>query len=114
MNSTISRLMKTYEKMSRRELIQGMALLTASAAAVEAQDIAPIEPLHEKFTGINHVSIDVSNLETSTEFYKTGIWFLHDQAQGEHHADLRERARFSGAAGREAAGQGRSCLARSL
>jgi hypothetical protein len=48
MDSTISKLMKAYEKMSRRELIQGMALLTASAAAVEAQEIAPIVPLHEK------------------------------------------------------------------
>jgi catechol 2,3-dioxygenase-like lactoylglutathione lyase family enzyme len=82
MNSTISRLMKTYEKMSRRELIQGMALLTAGTAAVEAQDIVPIEPLHEKFTGINHVSIDVSNLDKSTEFYQRAFGFSTIKRKG--------------------------------
>jgi catechol 2,3-dioxygenase-like lactoylglutathione lyase family enzyme len=82
MDSTISKLMKAYEKMSRRELIQGMALLTAGAVAVEAQEIAPIEPLHEKFTGINHVSIDVSNLEKSTEFYKRAFGFSTIKRKG--------------------------------
>jgi catechol 2,3-dioxygenase-like lactoylglutathione lyase family enzyme len=64
MTSTISRLLQSYEngKMSRRDLVQGLALLavtaeTASAAGFEGN-------------GVNHVSLQVSNLQRSTDFYQ--------------------------------------------
>ena len=64
MKSTISRLLATYEngKLSRRELVQGLALLTAGSATVSAAG----------FQGgsINHVSLYVSDLQRSTDFYQ--------------------------------------------
>lgn len=64
MTHTISRLLKTYEegKLSRRDLVQGLALLaagvgTASAAGFEGN-------------GINHVSLFVGNLQRSTDYYQ--------------------------------------------
>ena len=64
MNSTISRLLKTYEdgKLSRRELVQGLALL---AAASETASAAGFEG-----NGINHVSLYVSNLQRSSDYYQ--------------------------------------------
>ena len=66
MENTISRLLTAYEnkKMSRRELVQGLALLaacsgTASAAAAGFQG-----------NSINHISLYVSNLQRSTDFYQ--------------------------------------------
>ena len=65
MKSTISRLLKNYEdrNLSRRELVEGLALLAAGAGAASA---AP------GFQGnsISHVSLYVSNLQRSTDFYK--------------------------------------------
>ncbi|HEV2520977.1 MAG TPA: VOC family protein [Candidatus Acidoferrales bacterium] len=48
--------------MSRRELVQGLALLAAGSSALSAAG----------FQGntINHVSLDVSDLERSTDFYQ--------------------------------------------
>jgi catechol 2,3-dioxygenase-like lactoylglutathione lyase family enzyme len=64
MKSTISRLLEAYEnrKMSRRELVQGLALLAASSAAAEAAGF--------QGNSINHVSLYVSNLQRSTDFYQ--------------------------------------------
>ena len=64
MNSTISKLLATYEngKLSRRDLVQGLALLAASSGTVSAAG----------FQGgsINHVSLYVSDLQRSREFYQ--------------------------------------------
>src|SRR5579862_2468586 len=64
MKSTISKLLKTYEngKLSRRDLVQGLALLTAGAGAASAAG----------FQGgvINHVSLYVGDLQRSTDFYQ--------------------------------------------
>src|SRR5947207_1244452 len=64
MTGTISKLLEAYEngKMSRRTLIQGLAVLAAGATAAEAAG----------FQGnrINHVSLQVSNLQRSTDFYQ--------------------------------------------
>ena len=64
MKSTISRLLKTYEdrKLSRRELVEGLALLAAGAGTASAAG----------FQGntINHISLQVSNLQRSTDFYQ--------------------------------------------
>jgi catechol 2,3-dioxygenase-like lactoylglutathione lyase family enzyme len=65
MKSTISRLLKNYEdrNLSRRELVEGLALLAAGAGAASAA---------AGFQGnsISHVSLYVSNLQRSTDFYK--------------------------------------------
>ena len=64
MESAISRLLETYEKgkVSRRDLVQGLVLLAASSGTMSAAG----------FQGntINHVSLDVSDLERSTDFYQ--------------------------------------------
>jgi len=64
MKSTISKLLEAYEegKMSRRTLIQGLAMLAAGSTAAEAAG----------FQGnrIHHISLQVSNLERSTDFYQ--------------------------------------------
>jgi catechol 2,3-dioxygenase-like lactoylglutathione lyase family enzyme len=64
MNGTISRLLEAYEKgkMSRREVIQGLALLAATAGTAEAAGF--------QGNSINHVSLFVSNLQRSTDFYQ--------------------------------------------
>jgi catechol 2,3-dioxygenase-like lactoylglutathione lyase family enzyme len=64
MKSTISQLLTAYEtgKMSRRDLVQGLAVLAASAATASAAGF--------QGNSINHVSLFVSNLERSTDFYQ--------------------------------------------
>src|ERR1700680_5235680 len=62
-DNMISRLLATYEngKMSRRDLVQGLALLTASAGTMSAAGF--------QGSSINHVSMQVSDLKKSTDFY---------------------------------------------
>jgi catechol 2,3-dioxygenase-like lactoylglutathione lyase family enzyme len=62
-DNMISRLLASYEggKMSRRDLVQGLALLTASAGTMSAAGF--------QGSSINHVSLQVSNMEKSTDFY---------------------------------------------
>src|SRR5213594_1316070 len=64
MNDTISTLLEAYEKgkVSRRRLIQGLALLAAGSGTAAAAG----------FQGnrINHLSLTVSNLQRSTDFYQ--------------------------------------------
>jgi catechol 2,3-dioxygenase-like lactoylglutathione lyase family enzyme len=64
MKSTISRLLQTYEdkKLSRRELVEGLALLAAGAGTASAAGF--------QSNSISHVSLYVSNLQRSTDFYK--------------------------------------------
>src|SRR2546423_13829759 len=64
MKSTISRLLEAYEKgkMSRRTLIQGLAVLAAGSGIAEAAGF--------QGNSINHVSLYVSNLQRSTDFYQ--------------------------------------------
>ena len=64
MNSTISRLLETYEngKMSRRQLVQGLALLATGSGTAAAAGF--------QGNGINHVSLFVGNLQRSTDFYQ--------------------------------------------
>ncbi len=67
MEHVISNLLKSYEKgsLSRRELVQGLAMLAVAARSASAA------PAGFAATTINHVSIQVSDLKRSTEFYKT-------------------------------------------
>lgn len=64
MTSVISKLLETYEngKLSRRDLVQGLALLAASSSTASAAG----------FQGntINHVSLAVSDVQKSTDFYQ--------------------------------------------
>ena len=64
MKHTISKLLEHCEngKLSRRELVQGLALLAASSSKLSAAGF--------QGNGINHVSIYVSNLQRSTDFYQ--------------------------------------------
>jgi catechol 2,3-dioxygenase-like lactoylglutathione lyase family enzyme len=64
MTDTISRLLEAYEKgkVSRRSLIQTLALLAASSTAVEAAGF--------QGNSVNHISLQVSNLQRSTDFYQ--------------------------------------------
>ena len=63
MKSTISNLLKRYEdrKLSRRELVEGLALLAAGAGTASAAGFAA--------NSLSHVSLHVSNLKRSTDFY---------------------------------------------
>jgi catechol 2,3-dioxygenase-like lactoylglutathione lyase family enzyme len=64
MTNWISKLLEAYEKgkLSRRQLIQGLALLAAGSSAAEAAGF--------QGNSINHVSLFVSNLQRSTDFYQ--------------------------------------------
>ena len=64
MESTISKLLGSYEngKLSRRELVQGLALLAASSGTASAAGF--------QGNSINHVSVFVGNLQRSTDFYQ--------------------------------------------
>jgi catechol 2,3-dioxygenase-like lactoylglutathione lyase family enzyme len=63
MENLIANLLKRYEsgKLARRELVQGLALLVASAG----QSKAAVE-----IANINHVSLQVSDLQRSSQFYQ--------------------------------------------
>ena len=67
MTSTIAKMLEGYEKgkMSRRDLVQGLALLTATAGTAAAAGF--------QGDSINHISLYVSNLQRSTDFYQRGF-----------------------------------------
>ena len=68
METIVSELVTRFEKgkLSRRELVQGLTILAASGtAAVAAQD-----DIDFKTAAIDHVSIQVSDLQRSVEFYR--------------------------------------------
>ena len=64
MKLTISNLLKSYEqrKMSRRELVEGLALLAAASQTASAAGF--------QGTTIHHLSLQVSNLQKSTDWYQ--------------------------------------------
>ena len=64
MTNTISRLLEAYEKgkMSRRQLVQGLALLAAGSSTAQAAGF--------QGNSVNHISLQVSNLQRSTDFYQ--------------------------------------------
>ena len=67
MESIISNLLARFEKgsLSRRELVRGLAMLAASGTAVAAQ-----EDVDFKTATIDHVSIQVADLQRSVDFYQ--------------------------------------------
>ncbi|HEY7302233.1 MAG TPA: VOC family protein [Xanthobacteraceae bacterium] len=73
MESIISNLLAGFEKgsLSRRELVSGLAMLAGSATAAGAQnDIADF-----KSADIDHVSIQVADLQRSVDFYQKMFGF---------------------------------------
>jgi catechol 2,3-dioxygenase-like lactoylglutathione lyase family enzyme len=72
MESIISNLLTRFENgsLSRRELVRGLALLAASGTAAAAQ-----EDLDFKTAEIDHVSIQVADLQRSVEFYQKMFGF---------------------------------------
>ena len=73
MESIISNLLTQFEKgsLSRRELVRGVAMLAASGtAAASAQD-----EIDFKTADIDHVSIQVADLQRSVDFYQKMFGF---------------------------------------
>jgi glyoxylase I family protein len=76
MNSTISKLLATYEngKLSRRDLVQGLALLAAGSSTLSAAGF--------QGKSINHVSLYVSDLQKSTDFYQRVLGCTVNKREG--------------------------------
>ena len=72
MEPMISNLVTRFEegKLSRRELVQGLAMLAASGTAASAQ-----QDLDFKRADVDHVSIQVADLARSVEFYQKMFGF---------------------------------------
>jgi catechol 2,3-dioxygenase-like lactoylglutathione lyase family enzyme len=82
MESIISNLLTRFEKgaLSRRELVRGLAMLAASTTAAAAQ-----EDTDFKSADIDHVSIQVADLQRSVDFYQKMFGFSvisQDQPHG--------------------------------
>jgi catechol 2,3-dioxygenase-like lactoylglutathione lyase family enzyme len=82
MEKIISDLVTSFEKgsLSRRDLVSGLAVLAASGTTAAAQ-----EDIDFKTADIDHVSVQVSNLQRSVEFYQKTFGFTvksEVQAQG--------------------------------
>jgi len=73
MEAIISNLVKSFEKgaLTRRELIRGLAMLTAASGTAAAG----LQEAGFKGAKIDHVSIQVTNLQRSIEFYKNLFGF---------------------------------------
>jgi len=67
MESIISDLVTRFENgsLSRRDLVRGLAMLTASGTAATAQ-----EDIDFKSADIDHVSVQVTDLQRSIDFYQ--------------------------------------------
>ena len=82
MESMISDLVTRFEKgsLSRRELVQGLAMLAAGGTGAAAQ-----EAIDFKTADIDHVSIQVADLQRSVDFYQKMFGFTvisQDQPHG--------------------------------
>jgi glyoxylase I family protein len=76
MKSTISKLLGAYEngKLSRRDLVQGLALLAAGSGTAAAAGF--------QGNSINHVSLYVSDLQRSTDFYQRVLGCTVNKREG--------------------------------
>ena len=72
MESIISNLLSRFEKgsLSRRDLVQGLAMLAASGTAASAQ-----ADISFKTATIDHISVQVGNLQRSVDFYQKMFGF---------------------------------------
>jgi catechol 2,3-dioxygenase-like lactoylglutathione lyase family enzyme len=74
-------------RLTRRELIQGLSMLVAASQAQGAA-AEPSQPMGITATGIDHVSVLVSDLEKSATFYKT-LFGLSLLSEDKEHGILR-------------------------
>jgi len=76
MTSAISKLLATYEsgKLSRRDLVQGLALLAAGTGTMSAAGF--------QGSSINHVSLYVSDLQRSSDFYQRALGCTVNKREG--------------------------------
>ena len=72
MEALISKLVSRFESgsLSRRELVQGLALLAGGSPALAAEDT-----LDFKTAELSHVSMHVANLQRSVDFYQKMFGF---------------------------------------
>jgi catechol 2,3-dioxygenase-like lactoylglutathione lyase family enzyme len=75
MEAIISNLLSRFEqgRLSRRDLVQGLAMLATAGGAASAQ--APAQEAGLKGATIDHVSIQVSDLPRSIAFYQNTFGF---------------------------------------
>src|SRR5215467_11496781 len=75
MESIISNLVSQFEQgaLSRRQLVQGLAILAAGSAAGKA--VAAEADIDFKTADIDHVSIQVADLQRSVDFYQKMFGF---------------------------------------
>jgi catechol 2,3-dioxygenase-like lactoylglutathione lyase family enzyme len=76
MEITISNLLKSYENghMSRRQLIQSLALMTSAATAGTSAPAAPLPA-----SSVNHIAITVSDVKKSSDWYKELFGLVPEQ-----------------------------------
>ena len=88
MKPIISDLVTRFEtgRLSRRDLIQGLTMLVATASAKGA-DGAP-ETTQLNCTGVDHVSVRVKDLKRSAEFYQS-LFGLEPRGEDKEHRILR-------------------------
>jgi hypothetical protein len=91
MKPVISDMVERYERghLSRRDLIQGLTMLVAAAGTgtAMAQSASASEPAFA-CTGVDHVSVRVSDLKRSAEFYQS-LYGLKPMGEDKEHNILR-------------------------
>jgi catechol 2,3-dioxygenase-like lactoylglutathione lyase family enzyme len=84
----ISDLVTRYESggLSRRDLIQPLTMLVATASAKGADE--PAAPTRLECSGVDHVSVRVKDLKRSAEFYQS-LFGLEPRGEDKEHRILR-------------------------
>ena len=90
MEPIINDMVQRFERggLTRRELIQGLSMLVAASQAQGAVAAEASPPADITATGIDHVSVLVSDLEKSATFYKT-LFGLSVLSEDKEHGILR-------------------------
>jgi predicted enzyme related to lactoylglutathione lyase len=90
MKPIISDLVNRYEsgRLSRRELIQGLALLVTATSVPAATESAARPQPALPATGIDHVSVRVSDMEKSVAFYSS-LFGLKNVSEDKPHRIVR-------------------------
>lgn len=85
MEHLIAKLLKNFEdgKMTRRQLIQSLALSAAAASAASAAPIAAAEGKGFKAVAVNHISYGVADYARTRDFYSDllGMAVSHDDGK---------------------------------